>query len=279
MCKVNNMIINMTIKPRLKKILTLVFIVIPFFVIAQSKQPQWKFPIAFEDASGAKDTIFFVWDSTATTGMDSTLGEYPMSMPQDTFQVYIYDTMYTDSTKVYALPLIYGFDNAIFAKNYIYPIKISWDTSLFNSPFLSSPVNCAGMNNDYFFIFGGICQTFNMLLTDTVTAPWFNWGSQEQFPLGIGINNFGSCCLNGIEENENSMKNFFLFPNPTTNNLTILCPEKETIDILNVNGQIVKSIYSNSKSTTVDLTDLASGVYIVRLKTDKEILINKFIKE
>ncbi|MEI2419331.1 hypothetical protein V6O07_03590, partial [Arthrospira platensis SPKY2] len=31
-----------------------------------SAQPQWRFHLAFEDAIGAKDTIWFVYDTTAS---------------------------------------------------------------------------------------------------------------------------------------------------------------------------------------------------------------------
>jgi hypothetical protein len=55
--------------------------------------------------------------------------------------------------------------------------------------------------------------------------------------------------------------------------------EKMTIEILNLNGQIFKSINGDNTSLMVDLTDLCSGVYIVRLRTDKEIIIKKIIKE
>lgn len=37
-------------------------------------QPQWKFHVAFEDATNAKDTIWFIWDTTATfEGADTAL--------------------------------------------------------------------------------------------------------------------------------------------------------------------------------------------------------------
>jgi trimeric autotransporter adhesin len=83
-----------------------------------------------------------------------------------------------------------------------------------------------------------------------------------------------------LSVDEISFSNFIsIYPNPTTDNLTIIITDKATIEILNINGQIIKSINSISKSITVDLTDLSSGVYIVRVKTDKEIVTKKFIKE
>jgi hypothetical protein len=36
------------------------------FCCSITAQPQWKFHIAYEDATGAKDTIWLIWDTTAT---------------------------------------------------------------------------------------------------------------------------------------------------------------------------------------------------------------------
>ncbi|MFZ7145748.1 MAG: hypothetical protein ACO1G6_10440, partial [Bacteroidota bacterium] len=66
-------------------------------------QPQWKFPIAFEDGSGAKDTIWYIWDSTATAGIDTLLGEGKVLMDPNAFNVFVTD-FNPDSTKTHALP-------------------------------------------------------------------------------------------------------------------------------------------------------------------------------
>ena len=70
-----------------------------------------------------------------------------------------------------------------------------------------------------------------------------------------------------------------IYPNPTTNNLTIETPQKSGIEISNIEGQIIRTIYSNDKKTTIDIGNLSSGVYIIKAKTDKGIAIKKFIKE
>ena len=70
-----------------------------------------------------------------------------------------------------------------------------------------------------------------------------------------------------------------IYPNPVIYNLTIQCPQKSEIEISNINGQIIKSLFSENKSITINLTDLSSGFYVVRVKTDKEIVTKKIIKE
>lgn len=84
--------------------------------------------------------------------------------------------------------------------------------------------------------------------------------------------------MTGIEEtNNNSCISFF--PNPTIDKLTIIASDQASIEISNINGQIIKSIYGDKKTTVIDLTDLSSGIYFMRVKTDKEIVTKKIIKE
>jgi len=82
----------------------------------------------------------------------------------------------------------------------------------------------------------------------------------------------------GINELSNQF-NITISPNPTSDEITIIIPEKSTIEIFNINGQIIKSIYSKSISTIVDLRNLSSGIYIIKAKTDKGVAIKKFIKQ
>ncbi len=87
----------------------------------------------------------------------------------------------------------------------------------------------------------------------------------------------------GINELNNSL-NISAFPNPVVDNIIIRVPEIATsdsyrIEILNISGQIIKTIYNNGKETTIDLKNLPSGVYIIKAKTDEGIAIKKFIKE
>jgi hypothetical protein len=77
----------------------------------------------------------------------------------------------------------------------------------------------------------------------------------------------------------NNLFNISIFPNPSSDKIKIISPDKTFFEISNINGQIIKTINHDSGETSVDIRDLSSGVYIVRAKTDKEIVIKKIIKE
>jgi hypothetical protein len=80
-------------------------------------------------------------------------------------------------------------------------------------------------------------------------------------------------------ENYFSNEKINIFPNPATNNLTIETTEKASIEILNIQGQILKTITTAEKQTNIDVSDLSSGVYIIKAKTEKGVVVKKFVKE
>lgn len=87
-----------------------------------------------------------------------------------------------------------------------------------------------------------------------------------------------SCSWIVVNELSNSL-NFSIFPNPAADKLTIKCTQKATIEVLNIKGQFIKTINIDGTDMTVDLTNFSRGVYIIKAKTDKGVIIKKFIKE
>jgi len=69
------------------------------------------------------------------------------------------------------------------------------------------------------------------------------------------------------------------FPNPIIDNLTINVSQKCTIEILNTQGQIIKTINSNGTMITIDIADFSSGVYILKATTDIGVVLRKLVKQ
>ena len=77
---------------------------------------------------------------------------------------------------------------------------------------------------------------------------------------------------------------FSIFPNPATKNITINIPQKATsdsyrIEITSIEGQIIKTLSNNNTETTIDVSDLSPGVYIIKAQSNKGVIIRKFIKQ
>jgi hypothetical protein len=81
-----------------------------------------------------------------------------------------------------------------------------------------------------------------------------------------------------IQEQFNN-EQILLYPNPATEDLKIKSPPLSTIEITDINGQLIETLFCNTGTTSVDLKGLSCGVYIVRVKSDKEIVTKRIIKE
>ena len=72
--------------------------------------------------------------------------------------------------------------------------------------------------------------------------------------------------------------NVVLYPNPVQNNLYIdMDGDISRLEIFSIQGQCLKTETTNSKVISTD--NLASGLYMLRITTDKGVSIHKFVKQ
>ena len=81
----------------------------------------------------------------------------------------------------------------------------------------------------------------------------------------------------GIEENKFN-DNISVYPNPAKETLTIETTKDQELEILNLIGQ---TIYTSviTKKAIVKTSAFPVGVYFIKLSTDKETVVKKFVKE
>lgn len=77
-----------------------------------------------------------------------------------------------------------------------------------------------------------------------------------------------------------SSDNIIIFPNPSLDFVVIDgLKNDDFIEILNLQGQIVKNLNVSSTKTSIDISELAKGIYYVRIKSNKKLHITKIIKQ
>jgi len=86
------------------------------------------------------------------------------------------------------------------------------------------------------------------------------------------------CSQNSIAE-INSLNDIFIFPNPASDGITIINAENSMLEILNIEGQIIKSFNSDESHTSIDISGFARGMYFIKVKSKNGIAVKKFIKE
>jgi endonuclease I len=71
-----------------------------------------------------------------------------------------------------------------------------------------------------------------------------------------------------------------IYPNPATNilNVQLFDGMRAKADIININGQTVKSLFIEQFGRT-DISDLGSGLYLIRINDGKSIVLERFVKK
>ena len=77
----------------------------------------------------------------------------------------------------------------------------------------------------------------------------------------------------GISENT---LNVTIFPNPTQDNFAIQCDDMRLIEVYSMDGRLVKSLSVHSSECLIE--GLESGVYLVRIETNKGTFTKKIVK-
>jgi len=150
---------------------------------------------------------------------------------------------------------------------------------LFVSPTAGSGTGYNGLIGDWSLQEGSPCINAGTPDTSGLSLPAFDLAGNPRIKGGrIDIGAYEFLFPSSINEDLNT-SGMDIYPNPSAKSLTIGNVHKSEIEILNLNGTVVKTIYIEDTKTTIDIEDLSCGVYIVKAKTDKGIAIKKFVKE
>ena len=148
---------------------------------------------------------------------------------------------------------------------------------------------------DQYYIYRGLSLS-NMQLLDSVSGSYTSYNDNNVFDTYyymVSVRKPGGCNMTGNNTesfsnkklnfgsgvNDHQIKSLSIYPNPTNDKLNINLEEKATLEIINAQGQIVDSKSLTEKTNNLDISNLVSGVYTLRIKTDRGIAIRKLIKQ
>ena len=70
-----------------------------------------------------------------------------------------------------------------------------------------------------------------------------------------------------------------IYPNPAANSINISSPLKSQIEIIDGGGRLIKSIITDNANTTIGISNLGKGIYVVKITTGKGVAVKKLVKE
>jgi len=151
-------------------------------------------------------------------------------------------------------------------------------------PMIGSVAWCSlETNNDtVFYMFGGI-NSISSTGDTTFTNNFYRYNqTAQQIQQYDTVQQTWGGIINSINETEFTKNiNLQVYPNPATGEIKLAVPNNETIEsikIFNQNGQLVKQI-TNPEKTSVNVSNLNTGVYFIRTDTEKKRYLSKMIKE
>jgi hypothetical protein len=235
--------------------------------VAATAQPTWRFHLAFEDGTGARDTIWFVFDTTATIfDVDSQCGEAGVTLNPDSFHVFMFNQG-NDSTQTDAQPYTEFFPSFVsqlfYGMNFQYPLTLSWDTSLFHAPYLpEGGIGGAVLSGEYFWqagyselTYGTVDMTFrDSIVLYNIGYPFF--GSQLQFWDG---NITAGVAARPMPHLKVAISGRSLAVTSTD--------AIQDIALYNAQGGLLRSTSPNAAATTLDMGELPTAVYLLCIRT------------
>lgn len=281
--------------------LILLFITSPLF------SQEFSTTFIFKDALGNKDSIIVGYSPLATDSLNHNLGEIqiPSNLIDTLFGVYISnvtansveENCYYEKakfrtkkkyTKLISKKDVYTWNDDLIIKVDIiakfFPVTVSWNKTLFQNDSLQ-----------------------NSFIISTRPGFWFDAG---EFPNKLSENDSILYYPNGImfqcynDSIELSLipihklyicfatkdylfsisnvqaNNVNIYPNPCKSfiNIELQIENDFTLEIISPEGKLVNKTKISKKNNIINTSDLPKGVFILRLRNNNEIMINKLFK-
>ena len=97
---------------------------------------------------------------------------------------------------------------------------------------------------------------------------WYYYGGTHTAIIRMNVGD-----PNNVENNVAS--NVSVYPNPTTGIVSVTNVENATIEVINLMGQVVATVDSNTEINSIDLSNEANGTYFVRVVKGNEVSTSK----
>jgi len=206
-----------------------------------------------------------------------------------------------DAEKIAMVKNLYSREGAYFLENYAYYVKESADIDDLDSKILSSDIDwvnvyCNVNDIDTVYRLTGVA---GLTLKKALMATWNNENIDIDYTT-LKKNNLAWYKTNqnewvlikvNIETNkiyqtlnviniDNQANKLNIYPNPVTNVLNVSVENNLDFkySIYNSKGDLVKTGLSNNKVASIDVTEIARGMYILKIVSNENTYTAKFIK-
>lgn len=122
-------------------------------------------------------------------------------------------------------------------------------------------------------------------LPNQTTKSWYIDSREGIATYDVKTNKHSVLCVRGNGSSPASVSKYEtsaevnIYPNPATDLITIFSLYPSVIEIVNIQGQVVKTVINETSKTVVDISTLPKGLYLIRSTSSDNISIKKFVKQ
>lgn len=136
-------------------------------------------------------------------------------------------------------------------------------------------------------IYRGVWQKSDWDYVLSIATSTVDWKCYPSYPPGGGYNLYDiriselyDSTMANIITTESENNNIYIYPNPVTNYLNIdfsaiLLKNNITVEIINLNGQILYTKKSSSQNLKIDMSNFKKGLYLIRVHMKEKVLTKK----
>ncbi|WP_165734000.1 endonuclease [Polaribacter sp. 20A6] len=116
----------------------------------------------------------------------------------------------------------------------------------------------------------------NIDIAENVIIEFRRSGSEEDRVL---LDDLSWTCYSTLSTEEDVFNSFKMYPNPTDGNeVYFKITESAEVNVYNVLGKLIKKATINSNNNSIDTSNLAKGIYLVKINSDNQSVTKKLIK-
>jgi hypothetical protein len=93
-------------------------------------------------------------------------------------------------------------------------------------------------------------------------------------------NNTNYCTDGTLQTQDSQVGKFEIYPNPSNGEITCIADQElELVEVLNMEGRLIHTVQVSGKEVHLDLSNFATGAYLIKLSTSKETQVMPFHKQ